>query len=177
MQIRRKPGEDVPTYAARVNRYAEDFAAASFGAEQSKCLLFLLGFDGTTDREVRTRLRNLMETDTAVTLEKIITESTRLINVKADTSLGSATSAPSGSIHKVSQQQTQPLRKAAVQGQEIPLITLWEGHLEEGAAITLLGLWKDAHVRRLRLQGQNVSGLQPSRAQIRILFGIQDLQP
>lgn len=100
LQIRRSPNEDVPTYAAKVNRFAEDFQAASFGAEQLKCLLFVLGFDGVADREVRTRLLNLMETKDTVTLTEMMAESTRLINVKADTTLGSS-STSSGAIHKV----------------------------------------------------------------------------
>lgn len=99
LQVRREPGEEVSKFASRVNRFAEEFVVTSFGAEQLKCLLFVLGFDGVVDKEVRTRLLNLMETKEAVTLKEMVAEADRLNKIKADTKLGSST--PSPSVQKV----------------------------------------------------------------------------
>lgn len=96
LQIRRAADEDFSAYGARVNRLAEEFQVGSFGADQLKCLLYVLGFDGIKDKEVRTRLMVVMETNPKVTLKEMITESGRVTTAKADAALG-----VSSSVHEV----------------------------------------------------------------------------
>lgn len=100
LQVRRDQGEEVTAFAGRVNRLAEDFELGAFGVEQLKCLLFVLGFDGAQDKEIRTRLLNMMETNEKVTLKEMVNDASRLTSVKADVILG-APSSPFPAVHKV----------------------------------------------------------------------------
>lgn len=106
------------------------------------------------DKDVRTRLLNLMETREDVTLKKMLAEADRLNKIKADTKLGSSFT-PGPNIHNVEHPGNR--RKAAMteafgEALGIDLQTTWETTTafqwqREHSQIFLLEVWPNAHVR------------------------------
>lgn len=145
--VRRELDEEVSKFASRVNRFAEEFVVKTFGPEQLKCLLFVLGFDGVVDKEVRTRLLNLMEAKEAITLKEMVTEADRLYKIKADTKLGSTvspSSSPDPSIHMAKAKRG----ATSVSSRWFRKTTTFQCQCQD-PEITLLGLRTHAHVRRV----------------------------
>lgn len=82
------PQEDFVAYAAQINKKSEEFQISKITANQFKCLIFVCGLRSSTDVDIRIKLLNLIDSkpDT-LSLEDLIIECQRLLNLKADTSL------------------------------------------------------------------------------------------
>lgn len=107
-QIAKTSGEDFASYAGNVNKLCERFDIKKLTPDEFKCLIFILGLRDNSVLDIRTRLHNLMDTKSesekkTVTLETLVAEANRLVNLKADCKLGSAsasTHAPAVAVIK-----------------------------------------------------------------------------
>lgn len=114
-QIAKSSGEDFASYAGNVNKLCERFELKKLTSDEFKCLIFILGLRDHSILDIRTRLHNLMDVKPeserkAVNLETLVAEANRLINLKADCKLGSASPsvpAPAVAVIKQSKKQFQ----------------------------------------------------------------------
>lgn len=87
-QISKDEQTDFITYAGIVNKQCENFKLADLKLDQFKCLIFVIGMKSSTDFEIRTKLLNkLDDPKNEITLDGLVTECQRLINLKSDTAL------------------------------------------------------------------------------------------
>lgn len=79
---------DVFTYGGLVNKVCEDFKLAELSIDQFKCLIFVMGLKNQSNLDIRLKLLSKLDSDhSTITLNKLISEYERLINVKKDSSL------------------------------------------------------------------------------------------
>lgn len=104
LNIQRMAGEDIAAYGARVNQETVDFDLKALTDQQFKVLVFIMGLQSANDKSVRTRLLNLQDKTDAkdVSLQSMITEAERIIQIEKDSVIGSHTD----SIHLVSAPKT-----------------------------------------------------------------------
>lgn len=87
-QIAKDDQTDFITFAGIVNKQCENFKLADLKLDQFKCLIFVMGMKSSTDFEIRTKLLNkLDDPKNGITLDGLVTECQRLINLKSDTAL------------------------------------------------------------------------------------------
>ncbi|XP_055632818.1 uncharacterized protein K02A2.6-like [Toxorhynchites rutilus septentrionalis] len=87
LTVTKAPTEDYVTFACRVNKMCVEFELAKLTEEHFKCLMFVCGLKSECDAEVRTRLLTKIEDNNDVTLEALMEECQRLINLKSDTAM------------------------------------------------------------------------------------------
>lgn len=87
LTIVKSPTENFVTYACHVNKMCVKFELAKMSEAQFKCLMFVCGLKSERDAEVRTRLLTEIEDNNSVTLDLLIEECQRLINLKNDTAM------------------------------------------------------------------------------------------
>lgn len=94
LQVERNPGEEVTAYGARVNKLTEDFKLKDLSSDQFKVLIFLLGMRDSSDKSIRTRSHiqdKSPETEqNKVTLQSMIEEAERILQIEDDAQIGSA---------------------------------------------------------------------------------------
>lgn len=89
LQTVKSENTDFVTYATQVNRQCEDFQLKDLSDDQFKCLIFVSGLSSPHDAELRMRLLAKLEQDqkSEQSLEKLISETQRLMSLKRDTTL------------------------------------------------------------------------------------------
>lgn len=98
LTITKSTTEDYVTFACRVNKMCVEFELSKMSEQQFKCLMFVCGLKGECDSDVRTRLLSKIEINDDVTLEAMIEECQRLINLKNDTAM---IEGPSGQVQAI----------------------------------------------------------------------------
>ena len=84
MNIQKAENEDYLEYACTVNCLCESFNLNEISTDLFKCLIFVQGLTAPRDKEVRSSVLAIMESDPQITLQKITEECQRLINIKND---------------------------------------------------------------------------------------------
>ena len=69
-----------------MNSLCEAFKLNEISADVFKCLIFVQGLTAPRDKDIRSRILTIMESDPGITLQKVTEECQRLINVKKDNS-------------------------------------------------------------------------------------------
>ncbi|XP_038106182.1 uncharacterized protein K02A2.6-like [Culex quinquefasciatus] len=101
LQYAKNEADDFSSYAASVNRHCEAFQLKKLSSDQFKALRFVCGLQSPRDAEIRTRLISKLEAEEAnpqpeppaegaaprLTLENLVEECHRIINLKQDTQL------------------------------------------------------------------------------------------
>lgn len=105
--------EDFLTYGSRINRAYESASFSSISHDQFKCLMFVTGLKSGVDNDVKTRLLSLLEDETrsqTLTIDKLVSESKRLMTIKSDAATISYQSTPTVAAIK-KQKSAQPTNK------------------------------------------------------------------
>lgn len=91
LQIAREPEEELAAYGARVNKLSEDFQLAALSPDQFKVLVFILGLRDAKDRNIKTRMLNLLDKTKAedTRLQTMVEEAERLTEIERDSGLSS----------------------------------------------------------------------------------------
>ncbi|XP_062701293.1 uncharacterized protein K02A2.6-like [Aedes albopictus] len=108
LQLVKSEAEDIISYGGKVNRACEDFDFKNMKIDQFKCLVFVCGLKGHSYTDIRTRLLSRIEGETPenpVTLQNLIDDYQRLINLKADTSIIEHQSSSKSSVHAVQEKK------------------------------------------------------------------------
>ncbi|XP_055615351.1 uncharacterized protein K02A2.6-like [Toxorhynchites rutilus septentrionalis] len=87
LTITKSPTEDYVSYACRVNKMCVEFELSKMSEAQFKCLMFVCGLKSERDSEVRMRLLSKIEDSNNATLDTLIEECQRLMNLKSDTAM------------------------------------------------------------------------------------------
>ena len=90
LQTVKKDNEDYVTFAAIVNRDCENFEITKMTVDQFKSLIFVTGLQSPKDAELRARLLTILDGEnelSPVTIQKLVNEVHRIINLKKDTSM------------------------------------------------------------------------------------------
>lgn len=90
MQLTKADAEDVIEYGGKVNRACEEFEFKRMNIDQYKCLIFICGLKGQDQADIRTRHLRRIESESSeapTTLQQLIDEYQRIVNLKADTSI------------------------------------------------------------------------------------------
>jgi hypothetical protein len=104
LQLVKSEAEDIISYGGKVNRACEDFDFKNVKIDQFKCLIFVCGLKSHCYADIRARLLSKIENETAenpVTLQNLIEEYQRLVNLKADTSMIERQSSSNPTVHAV----------------------------------------------------------------------------
>ncbi|XP_073841558.1 uncharacterized protein [Musca autumnalis] len=81
-------GEDYKEYAGRVNLQCELFKLNEMQVDQFKCLIYVLGLQSSKDNDIRLRLLKLLdEAKDSTTLDTLVDETQRLMDLKTDNTL------------------------------------------------------------------------------------------
>ncbi|XP_055842359.1 uncharacterized protein K02A2.6-like [Episyrphus balteatus] len=120
LQTIKRKTDDLVTYASFLNKNWEEFKLSDLFIYQFKCLLFVTGLQAPEDSEIRTRLLASLEDEEkakTITLDKLISEAHRYINLKKDTAMIEHTPQPSSIVNTVSSSQkfSQPQRNGSFQ--------------------------------------------------------------
>lgn len=91
LQVAREPDEDLAAYGARVNKLSEDFQLSALKADQFKVLVFILGLRDAKDKNIKTRMLNLLDKTKAedTLLQTMVEEAERLTEIERDSGLSS----------------------------------------------------------------------------------------
>ncbi|XP_052566467.1 uncharacterized protein K02A2.6-like [Culex pipiens pallens] len=130
LQLAKSEAEDIITYGGKVNRACEDFEFQKVKIDQFKCLIFICGLKSPRYADVRARLLSRIEAETAenpVTLQTLIDEFQRLVNLKADTTLVERPSSSKPAVHAVQEKRSGPQqqRPAKTEG-KLPRTPCWQ---------------------------------------------------
>ena len=111
LNLQKSEAEDYLEYACTVNRLCEEFKLNEISADLFKCLIFVQGLTTPRDKDIRSRILTIMESDPNITLQKVTEECQRLINVKRDN-----TRIEEKNIYKVQHVKRQTSRTHKTQG-------------------------------------------------------------
>lgn len=112
--VEKSSSEDFLSYGARINKLCESATMSTMTPDQFKCLIFVTGLKSGVENDVRTRLLTWLEDETksqTLTIDKLVSESKRLMTIKADTATLNSSSTPSVSQvkkQKSSQSSSKP---------------------------------------------------------------------
>ncbi|XP_073811850.1 uncharacterized protein [Musca autumnalis] len=88
LQMKKLEGEDYKEYAGRVNLQCELFKLNEMQVDQFKCLIYVLGLQSSKDNDIRLRLLKLLdEAKDSTTLDTLVDETQRLMDLKTDNTL------------------------------------------------------------------------------------------
>lgn len=108
LQLVKSEGDDIISYGGMVNRAVEEFEFQNCKIDHFKCLVFVCGLKAPRYADIRARLLARIEGETAehpVTLQTLIDEFQRLVNLKADTSMIEQQSSLKSSVRAVSEKK------------------------------------------------------------------------
>lgn len=108
LQLVKSEADDIISYGGMVNRAVEDFEFQNCKIDQFKCLVFICGLKAPRYADIRARLLSRIEGETAehpVTLQTLIDEFQRLVNLKADTTMIEQPSSLKPSVRAVSEKK------------------------------------------------------------------------
>ncbi|XP_062537789.1 uncharacterized protein K02A2.6-like [Armigeres subalbatus] len=130
LQLVKSEAEDIISYGGKVNRACEEFEFAKVSIDHFKCLVFVCGLKASRYADVRARLLSRMEGETAnapVTLQTLIDEFQRLVNLKADTTLIEKPSVSKHVVHSISEKKEhQSQRPSKAKGKQLPSTPCWQ---------------------------------------------------
>ncbi|XP_062704527.1 uncharacterized protein K02A2.6-like [Aedes albopictus] len=104
LQLVKSESEDIISYGGHVNRACEDFQFQNLTLDHFKCLMFVSGLKASKYADVRARLLSIMEhekPEAPATLQSLIDEYQRLINLKEDTSIIEQQSSSKSAVHAI----------------------------------------------------------------------------
>ena len=79
-----RKNEDFVSYVGTINSQCEQFKINEISKDIFKYLIFVQGLTAPKDKDICSRILTIMERDPEITLQKVIVECQRLINVKCD---------------------------------------------------------------------------------------------
>lgn len=110
LQASRPEGINLATHAANINRLCEEFQLKKLSDDQFKCLIFIGSLQSHKDKEIRARLLSKVNSFSVseeagdntqqVTLDSLVEEAQRILNLHKDTSLISSHPTPAVSAIK-----------------------------------------------------------------------------
>ncbi|XP_062542039.1 uncharacterized protein LOC134210032 [Armigeres subalbatus] len=106
--------EDIINYAGKVNRACEDFDFKNMKIDQFKCLMFVCGLKGHGYADIRARLLSRIENEVAgtpVTLQTLIDDYQRLVNLQADTSMIERPSFSKSTVHALQEKNDRGIHR------------------------------------------------------------------
>lgn len=91
LNIQRRADESLSAYGARVNQEAVNFDLKGLTEEHFKVLIFILGLQDAGDKSIRARMMNMQDKKDGgqVTLQSLIVEAERILQIERDTAIGS----------------------------------------------------------------------------------------
>lgn len=95
--VEKSSNEDFLSYGARINKLCESATISTITADQFKCLIFVTGLKSGVENDVRQRLLTLLEDETkslTLTIDKLVSESKRLMTIKSDAATLNSTPTP-----------------------------------------------------------------------------------
>ncbi|XP_065074578.1 uncharacterized protein K02A2.6-like [Ochlerotatus camptorhynchus] len=108
MQLLKSEADDIITYGGKVNRACEEFELQNLKIDHFKCLIFVCGLKAPRYADIRARLLSRIEGETAdapVTIQTLIDEFQRLVNIKSDTTMIEHPSSTKNSVHSISEKK------------------------------------------------------------------------
>ncbi|XP_062714152.1 uncharacterized protein K02A2.6-like [Aedes albopictus] len=130
LQLVKNEADDIISYGGKVNRACEEFEFEKVNIDHFKCLVFVCGLKAPRYADIRARLLSRMEGETAdapVTLQTLIDEFQRLVNLKADTTLNEKPSGSKQAVHAVSEKKEhQSQRPPKPKGKPLPSTPCWQ---------------------------------------------------
>ncbi|XP_049299513.1 uncharacterized protein LOC125772123 isoform X2 [Anopheles funestus] len=82
LRLEKMPYEDYVTFACRVNKSFVEAEFAQMSEEAFRCLIFVCGLKDNQDADIRMRLISMIEEQTDVTLEQLMVECQKQINLR-----------------------------------------------------------------------------------------------
>lgn len=109
----RNMGDDIVTYAGKVNHECERFKLSDLSSSQFKSLIFVAGLTSPEDADIRTRLLSKLDTSPDLTIQELTSEYLRLVNLKRDSQLvqSSHKSNDIASVDRILRQDTKRFSK------------------------------------------------------------------
>ncbi|XP_062703516.1 uncharacterized protein K02A2.6-like [Aedes albopictus] len=130
LQLVKNEADDIISYGGKVNRACEEFEFEKVNIDHFKCLVIVCGLKAPRYADIRARLLSRMEGETAdapVTLQTLIDEFQRLVNLKADTTLIEKPSGSKQAVHAVSEKKEhQSQRPPKPKGKPLPSTPCWQ---------------------------------------------------
>ncbi|XP_065088568.1 uncharacterized protein LOC135710046 [Ochlerotatus camptorhynchus] len=130
MQLLKSEADDIITYGGKVNRACEEFEFQNLKIDHFKCLIFVCGPKAPRYADIRARLLSRIEGETAdapVTIQTLIDEFQRLVNIKSDTTMIEHPSSSKNSVHSISEKkprnQHRPLK---TESKSTPRTPCWQ---------------------------------------------------
>ncbi|XP_065092440.1 uncharacterized protein K02A2.6-like [Ochlerotatus camptorhynchus] len=130
MQLLKSEADDIITYGGKVNRACEEFEFQNLKIDHFKCLIFVCGLKAPRYADIRARLLSRIEGETAdapVTIQTLIAEFQRLVNIKSDTTMNEHPSSSKNSVHSISEKkpgnQHRPLK---TESKSTPRTPCWQ---------------------------------------------------
>ncbi|XP_062540776.1 uncharacterized protein LOC134208846 [Armigeres subalbatus] len=114
LQLVKTEAEDIINYAGKVNRACEDFDFKNMKIDQFKCLVFVCGLRGHGYADIRARLLSRIENEVAgtpVTLQTLIDDYQRLVNLQADTSMIERPSFSRSTVHALQEKNDRGIHR------------------------------------------------------------------
>lgn len=89
MKLTKNSADDFVAYAAKVNKFCEDFDIRKITVDQFKCLIFVCGLQSGNDSDVRTKLLSKIDgkDSESLKLQDLTSECQRILNLKQDTAM------------------------------------------------------------------------------------------
>ncbi|XP_041765218.1 uncharacterized protein K02A2.6-like isoform X1 [Anopheles merus] len=129
LQLIKSDAEDIITYGGKVNRACEDFDFKNMKIDQFKCLVLICGLKGHSYADVRARLLSRIENESAdapITLQNLIDEYQRLVNLKTDTSIIEHQSNSKPSVYAVTSKVNNRQQHFPKPDQKTPRTPCWQ---------------------------------------------------
>ncbi|XP_065076057.1 uncharacterized protein K02A2.6-like [Ochlerotatus camptorhynchus] len=127
MQLLKSEADDIITYGGNVNRACAEFEFQNLKIDHFKCLIFVCGLKAPRYADILARLLSRIEGETAdapVTIQTLIDELQRLVNIKSDTTMIEHPSSSKNSVHSISEKkpgnQHRPLKTESMSTPRTP---------------------------------------------------------
>ena len=124
LKIMHKIGEDIVTYAGRVNSECERFKLNDLSYDQFKALIFVAGLTLNEESDIRTRLLGRLDTNSEFTVQQLAEEYIRMQNIKQDTTMIQSAKDTSdiAVVDRISKTPTQSLLNQRARSQRPPTV-------------------------------------------------------
>ncbi|XP_055527169.1 uncharacterized protein K02A2.6-like [Wyeomyia smithii] len=130
LQLVKSEAEDIISYGGKVNRACEDFDFNNVKIDQFKCLVFVCGMKAHCYADIRAKLLSRIEGETVeapVSLQNLIDDYQRLVNLKADTSLIERQSSSKPTVHAVQEKQVKfRQQQSSKSDNKLPRTPCWQ---------------------------------------------------
>lgn len=119
--------DDFTTYAGQINKHCEQFELSKLTVPQFKCLLFVRGLQSSRDSDIRTRLLAKIdaEKDAIVTLDAMLEECQRILNIKHDTALIQSGTIASSSVRAINDGKSKKCHSSTGTSKKTPKTPCW----------------------------------------------------